>query len=209
MLSRSPAALAATLALHAAAVAALLAYQPARSALLAAAPIMVEWLAAPKAEPAVQTPEPRRPKPVHRKARPVETATATTPTAPAEAPAPMAVPAPPPALPEAVALAPAPTPAPAAIVAPPIFNADYLQNPAPAYPALSRRLGEQGRVILRVLVNPNGSAGEVQLRTSSGSARLDESARVTVSHWKFVPAKRGSDPVPEWVLIPISFKLDG
>ena len=51
---------------------------------------------------------------------------------------------------------------------PPIFNADYLDNPPPPYPALSRRVGEQGRVVLRVLVNPAGSADEVQVRSSSG-----------------------------------------
>jgi protein TonB len=92
---------------------------------------------------------------------------------------------------------------------PPIFNADYLDNPAPVYPASSRRSGEQGRVILRVLVNANGGADEVQLRTSSGHLRLDETARDAVRRWKFVPAKRGAEAVPAWVLIPISFRLEG
>ena len=73
---------------------------------------------------------------------------------------------------------------------------------------VSKKLGEQGRVVLRVHVNPNGSADEVQLQASSGFARLDESARVTVSNWKFVPAKLGNEPVSAWVVIPISFKLD-
>ena len=91
----------------------------------------------------------------------------------------------------------------------PIFNADYLENPAPAYPAISRRSGEQGKVTLRVLVNPTGRAADVQVRTSSGSARLDEAARATVLRWKFVPAKRGDEAVAAWVLIPISFRLEG
>jgi protein TonB len=95
------------------------------------------------------------------------------------------------------------------VVTQPIFNADYLENPSPPYPAVSRRNGEQGRVILRVLVNARGTADEVQVRTSSGSERLDESARQTVRLWKFVPAKRGSEPVQAWVLIPISFRLEG
>lgn len=205
MPSRSPAGVLATVALHAALLGALLSYQPARSALLAAAPIMVDWIAAPRAEPVVRPPEPPKPKPVHRRPRPIETPKIVA--APVETASPIVAPASPPPPSERVALAPAPAAAPA-VVAPPVFNADYLQNPAPAYPALSRRLGEQGRVVLRVLVNPNGSAGEVQLRTSSGSARLDESARATVSHWRFVPAKRGNEPFAEWVLIPISFKLD-
>lgn len=68
---------------------------------------------------------------------------------------------------------------------------------------------EQGRVMLRVLVNPNGMAEDVQIRTSSGVMRLDEAAQETVRRWKFVPAKRGSEAVSAWVLIPISFKLEG
>ncbi len=111
-----------------------------------------------------------------------------------------------------------PRPAPVEVAAPPappapptqpIFNADYLDNPAPAYPALSRRLGEQGRLTLRVLVNARGTADEVQVRTPSGFARLDEAARETVRRWRFVPAKLGAEPVPAWVLIPISFRLEG
>jgi protein TonB len=74
---------------------------------------------------------------------------------------------------------------------------------------LSRRAGEQGRVVLRVLVSTRGTADEVQVRTSSGFPRLDDSARDTVRRWKFVPARRGSEPAQAWVLIPISFRLEG
>jgi protein TonB len=112
----------------------------------------------------------------------------------------MTAPAPPPA---SVA---APEPAPLTMA---IFNADYLDNPAPSYPALSRRLHEEGRVLLRVLVNPAGRADEVQIQSSSGHARLDTAARETVRGWKFVPAKRGAEPVAAWVLIPVSFRLEG
>jgi periplasmic protein TonB len=195
----------ATAALHAAALAGLLSYEPARSAILAAAPIMVDWIAAPKVEPAVEPTPPPKPKPVHRKPQPVEKPKIVA--APVETPSPIVAPAPPPPPPEPVALAPAPAPAPVE-VAPPVFNAAYLQNPKPPYSTLSKKMGEQGRVVLRVHVNPNGSADEVHLQTSSGYARLDESARTTVGSWKFVPAKRGNEPVSAWVVIPISFKLD-
>jgi len=88
------------------------------------------------------------------------------------------------------------------------FDADYLKNPAPAYPPLSRRMGEEGKVILRVSVNPQGSADSVEIKTSSGSQRLDESAQKTVRNWKFIPAKRGDTAVQSWVLVPIIFKLE-
>jgi protein TonB len=105
-------------------------------------------------------------------------------------------------------MAPVPAPAPVAVT-PPVFSAHYLENPQPAYPGLSRRLREEGRVVLRVLVNPAGKADEIQIRTSSGFPRLDESALETVKGWKFEPAKRGADAVAAWVLIPISFRLEG
>ena len=196
----------ATLALHAFAVAALLAYEPARQALYAAVPIMVNLIAPPRIEPRPEPPAPK-PKPVVKPAvKPPEPPPVIA--APVEAPSPIAV-APPPPEPAPTPVVVAAPPPVVVAVTPPIFTADYLENPPPAYPALSRRLGEQGRVVLRVLVNSAGSADEVQIRTPSGHARLDDAARETVRRWRFVPAKRGATPVPAWVLIPISFSLEG
>ncbi|CAI8813408.1 energy transducer TonB [Methylocaldum szegediense] len=99
-----------------------------------------------------------------------------------------------------------PAPAP---VTPPHFNVAYLRKPAPVYPALSRRQREQGKVVLRVLVNAAGSAETVSVHTSSGFGRLDAAALEAVKQWKFVPARQGDRPVPAWVLVPISFTLEG
>jgi protein TonB len=88
------------------------------------------------------------------------------------------------------------------------FDADYLHNPKPVYPAASRRLGEQGKVVLRVHVGADGSAEKVELKSSSGFARLDTSAQDAVSRWRFVPARRGDQAVAAWVLVPIAFNLD-
>jgi periplasmic protein TonB len=92
-------------------------------------------------------------------------------------------------------------------VTPPRFDAAYLNNPVPAYPALSRRTGEQGRVWLRVFVGPDGSARDVTIQSSSGYARLDRSAKEAVERWKFAPARNGDNAVGAWVLVPISFTL--
>lgn len=89
----------------------------------------------------------------------------------------------------------------------PVFNADYLENPPPAYPQLSRQRGEAGRVLLRVFVSADGRAKRVELNKSSGFERLDTAARNAVSGWRFVPARRGSEHVAAWVLVPISFVL--
>jgi protein TonB len=204
-----------TLALHALALAVLLSYEPARKALLAAAPIMVDLIVPPRfEEPKIEPLKPKpptevpKPKPMARK--PVERPIAPPViAAPAEAPSPVVVapPAPAPAPPGPIDAGPAGGGS--GGLTQPIFNADYLDNPAPVYPGSSRRQGEQGRVMLRVLVNAAGTADDVQVRTSSGFPRLDESARETVRRWRFVPAKRGAEPVAAWVLIPISFRLEG
>ena len=202
-----------SLVLHFISACALLSYAPARSALFAAAPIMVDLLAPPVTEPKLGKPtELPKPRPVakapQQPAAPHPILTAPS-DAPSHAVAPLQPPAPPAAAPaDAVPVAAAAS-KPALPVTQPIFNADYLENPAPAYPPLSRRTGEQGRVTLRVLVNASGRADDAQVRASSGSARLDDSARSAVLQWKFVPAKRGDEPVPAWVLIPITFRLEG
>lgn len=90
----------------------------------------------------------------------------------------------------------------------PRFDAAYLNNPDPAYPAVSRRIGEEGRVILRVLVSSLGRAEQVEVRASSGSPRLDEAALAAVKRWRFEPARQGEAAIQAWVLVPISFHLD-
>lgn len=90
----------------------------------------------------------------------------------------------------------------------PVFSAEYLNNPAPAYPRLSRRLGEQGKVLLRVRVTVEGRAAQILEAQSSGSARLDEAARQAVRQWRFVPAQRGGRAVEAWVIVPIVFTLE-
>ncbi len=116
---------------------------------------------------------------------------------------PMQPPAPSKAPPIDVAPSPAPVPVTAAR-----FDADYLHNPAPAYPHASRRLGEQGKVLLRVFVSAAGLAEKVEVKLSSGFARLDQAAEEAVARWRFVPAKRGEQAIAAWVQVPITFQLE-
>lgn len=187
--------------LHVLAVILLLQYTPVHTALIQAAPIMVSLLQSPKIEPPK---EPPKPKPaVIQPTRKIEPRPLLAVSEPV--PTPMVAPPPPPPQPEPVPVAIAP-PAPAPVI-PPNFNADYLNNPAPPYPALSRRMGEEGKVVLRVFVSPQGLPTQVELRTSSGFSRLDSVALETVRQWKFMPARRGDNSIAAWVLVPISFSL--
>ena len=85
---------------------------------------------------------------------------------------------------------------------------DYLRNPPPKYPAESRKLGEEGVVLLKVAVTAEGRAGDVQLQRSSGFARLDEAALKAVRRWEFNPARAGLTPVPCTVEVPVRFGLN-
>ena len=96
----------------------------------------------------------------------------------------------------------------AAGVALPSSDADYLHNPPPAYPRMSRRMGEQGTVLLRVFISAEGRAEKADIRTSSGYARLDEAALETVQRWRYVPGKRAGQPEAMWFNVPIRFVLD-
>lgn len=106
----------------------------------------------------------------------------------------------------------APAPAPAAAVPAPVtaarFDADYLQNPKPVYPPMSRRLGEEGKVVLRVRVSAQGGPISVEISQSSGYVRLDEAARSAVERWRFVPAKQGGEAIDSSVLVPLNFTLN-
>lgn len=93
-------------------------------------------------------------------------------------------------------------------VTPPLFNAAYLRNPAPVYPAAARRSGDQGTVMLKVLVSPEGVPLRVELDRSSGSKLLDGAALDAVKNWRFVPARRGAENVEGWVRVPVVFKLE-
>lgn len=90
-----------------------------------------------------------------------------------------------------------------------MVDASFAGNRLPEYPAMSRRLGEQGVVVLRVLIGADGAAGDVQLIRSSGSARLDRSAMETIRQWRFVPAVRGGKPVSAWYEWQWEFRLSG
>jgi protein TonB len=162
-----------------------------------------------------EQPLPKPPKLVAPQAKPkpapkLLAAAAPAPTPVAVSPAPtFSEPDPAPAVPETAAPAAKAAAAAAPEMTQPRFDAAYLDNPKPPYPNLSRRLGEQGRVLLRVQVAADGSAQNVQLQTSSGYSRLDDIALDTVKRWKFVPAKRGDEPVAATVLVPIIFSLKG
>lgn len=90
----------------------------------------------------------------------------------------------------------------------PSSDADYLHNPPPAYPRMSRRMGEQGTVVLRVFINAEGRAEQADIRSMSGYPRLDEAALDTVKRWRYVPGQRAGQAEGMWFNVPVRFVLD-
>lgn len=101
---------------------------------------------------------------------------------------------------------PAPRPAPA-----PYVEASYkspsLHNPPTRYPRLALERQWEGTVTLRVRVLANGSPGEIKVERSSGHELLDDSTVEQVQNWRFIPARKGDQPVDSWVIVPIEYKL--
>ena len=81
------------------------------------------------------------------------------------------------------------------------------QRRPPAYPPLSRRLGEEGKTVLRVELDAQGAISAAQVTASSGFSRLDEAALAAVKTWRCTPAQRDGQPVRAVALQPFKFLL--
>ena len=90
----------------------------------------------------------------------------------------------------------------------PSSKASYLNNPRPQYPPMSKRLGETGTVMLKVLVGADGTAKDVLIHKSSGFERLDVAALEAVRKWRFVPGTRLGVPEDMWFNVPVKWVLN-
>lgn len=90
----------------------------------------------------------------------------------------------------------------------PSSDADYLSNPKPPYPPMSKRLGEQGKVVIRTLIGADGVAQEASIHQSSGYDRLDQAALATARKWRYVPGKRAGVAEAMWFNVPFTFILE-
>jgi protein TonB len=201
--------LAASAALHALVL--LLSHGPAPQILVETPPLSVRLAVQPPVVPEIK-PQPLPPAPAAVRPRPQPRPEARPEPVPTPAPAAEPVPAPVLTAPQGSAApqvaAPPPEPPWAVPVTPPLYNAAYLSNPPPDYPAVARRRGQEGVVLLSVLVSETGLPKEVKLARSSGTPILDDAALEAVKGWKFVPARQGEQAVAAWVEVPIRFRLE-
>ena len=79
----------------------------------------------------------------------------------------------------------------------------------PTYPPLSRRLGEEGKLVLRVELDESGHVNTASVVESSSYKRLDEAALAVVKTWRCNPSLRNGQPVRAVALQPFNFVLQG
>jgi protein TonB len=80
----------------------------------------------------------------------------------------------------------------------------------PDYPPTSRRLGEEGSVVLQVLVGTDGKVQDGKVQTSSGFPRLDEAAlKHALRAWRFTPGTEDGKPVTAWHSVKVTFRIEG
>lgn len=106
-------------------------------------------------------------------------------------------------------VAPTAPPAPAAPAMPKtISGVSYINPPRPVYPPLDARMGNEGTVTLRVLINEKGKAERVEIQKSSGSLRMDDAARDAVMRALFKPYVEDGRATPAFAIVPINFTLN-
>jgi protein TonB len=161
----------------------------------------------PKPEPPPPTPKPQPPKKTPQARQLVAEAPVVAPSEP------MALPSQPDPEPEPVAVAEPAPPAPQMPAGPVTLSSELsVACPhlnAPVYPALSRRLGEEGKLVLRVELDESGRVNIAQVVNSSGYKRLDEAAMAAVKTWRCNPPMRNGNPVRAIALQPFNFVLQG
>ena len=87
------------------------------------------------------------------------------------------------------------------------YLGSYLPGLNPVYPVESQEAGEQGVVVVSVSVDANGKAVDVRVVKSSGSSRLDRSARQAVQRHRFKPATRDGIPIPYKYKFNVNFSI--
>lgn len=169
--------------------------------------LMVNFIAPPAPQQAAPKPAPKPPEPKPLPKAPPRQLVAQAPVlSPAE---PVAPPAP-----ELPVVAPAPAAPAMPLPAGPVALGGELsvvcpERRAPVYPPMSRRLGESGKVVLRVTLNAQGRVAKATVNQSSGFNRLDEAALAAVREWRCTPAQRNGQAVEATALQPFNFVLEG
>jgi protein TonB len=83
----------------------------------------------------------------------------------------------------------------------------YQPDADPYYPSFSKRAGEQGEVVVRLIIDETGVVEEAVLLRSSGFARLDRAAEHIGRRYRFKPYTVNGNPARISTILLIKFNL--
>jgi TonB family protein len=81
-----------------------------------------------------------------------------------------------------------------------------IYNPEPGFSDEARKAKAQGRVVLLVVVGPDGNTHDLRVQSSLGMG-LDEKAMEAVRTWRFLPAMLNGQPVAAQIAVEVDFHL--
>ena len=85
-----------------------------------------------------------------------------------------------------------------------------IDGPRPHYPIASRRLREEGEVLVRLCIDSSGAVEKAQIQKSSGYRNLDHSALSALSKWRFLASYHlPNSSFAECFRFPVRFTLEG
>ena len=82
-----------------------------------------------------------------------------------------------------------------------------INNPHPPYPLIARKKGWEGKLLLNVKINADGTVKDIKIEQSSGYKILDDISKKTLKKWSFIPARLGKKNTEDNLKIPVRFVL--
>src|SRR5438105_2738866 len=83
---------------------------------------------------------------------------------------------------------------------------EEIDRVVPRYPAIARRAGVQGSVVVRGIVRRDGTIDDVEIIKDLPYG-LGEAAREAVSQWRFRPATFRGEPIDVYYTVTVNFRL--
>jgi periplasmic protein TonB len=83
----------------------------------------------------------------------------------------------------------------------------FIHRELPVYPRVARRMEKEGRVVLKLLIDPTGKLREVEVLEGAAFG-FTESAIEAVRKSVFAPARRKGEAISAWAVLPVRFNLE-
>jgi len=86
------------------------------------------------------------------------------------------------------------------------WSPSFIYKARPVYPALARRMGKEGKVILKLFIDTNGKLQQIEVIDYAGYG-FTEAAIEAVKKSTYAPGYRNGERVAMKALLPVRFQL--